>query len=33
MVDDDVRYPVLVDTDALITVANTSMWPRITETL
>ena len=33
MVDDDVRYPVLVDTDALIAVANTSLWPRIVETL
>jgi len=33
MVDDDVRYPVIVDTDALIAVANTSLWPRIVETL
>lgn len=29
----DVRHPVIVDTDALIAVANTSLWPRITETL
>jgi hypothetical protein len=28
-----VRHPVIVDTDALIAVANTSLWPRITETL
>lgn len=33
MVDDDVRHPVIVDTDALIAVANTSLWPRITENL
>jgi hypothetical protein len=33
MVEDDVRYPVIVDTDALVTVANTSLWPRIVETL
>jgi hypothetical protein len=33
MVDDDVRHPVIVDTDALIAVANTSLWSRITETL
>jgi len=33
MVDDDVRYPVIVDTDALIAVANTSLWSRIVETL
>ena len=33
MVDDDVRYPVIVDTDALIAVANTSLWPRIVETM
>jgi hypothetical protein len=33
MVDDDVRHPVLVDTDALIAVANTSLWQRIVETL
>lgn len=25
------RYPILVDTDALIAVANSSLWPRITE--
>jgi len=33
MVDDDVRHPVIVDTDALIAVANTSLWPRIVRTL
>ena len=33
MVDDGKRHPVIVDTDALIAVANTSLWPRITETL
>ncbi|MGB9961560.1 hypothetical protein ACOZ32_05020 [Halobacterium sp. MBLA0001] len=27
------RHPVLVDTDALIAVANTELWPAITETL
>jgi hypothetical protein len=27
------RHPVLVDTDALIAVANTALWPEITETL
>lgn len=27
------RHPVLVDTDALIAVANTALWPKITETL
>jgi hypothetical protein len=27
------RHPVLVDTDALIAVANTDLWPKITETL
>lgn len=29
----DVRHPVIVDTDAVIAVANTSLWPRITEQL
>ncbi|UHQ96337.1 hypothetical protein [Natrinema halophilum] len=33
MVDDDIRHPVIVDTDALIAVANTSLWSRITATL
>lgn len=33
MVDDDVRHPVIVDTDALIAIANTSLWSRITENL
>ncbi|WP_248909992.1 hypothetical protein [Halocatena marina] len=33
MVDDDVRHPVVVDTDALIAVANTSLWPQVTENL
>lgn len=33
MVDDEVRHPVIVDTDALIDVANTSLWTRITENL
>ena len=33
MVDDEKRHPVIVDTDALIAVANTSLWPRVTETL
>ena len=33
MVDDNVRHPIIVDTDALIAVANTSLWPRITENL
>jgi hypothetical protein len=33
MMDDDVRHPVIVDTDALIAVANTSLWPRITAKL
>lgn len=28
---DEKRHPVVVDTDALIAVANTSLWPRITE--
>lgn len=30
---DPVRHPVIVDTDALIAVANTSLWSAITETL
>jgi len=25
------RYPILVDTDALIALANSSLWPQITE--
>ena len=29
MVDDHVRHPVIVDTDALIAVANTGLWPRV----
>ncbi|MCU4975337.1 hypothetical protein OB955_21780 [Halobacteria archaeon AArc-m2/3/4] len=33
MVDDDVRHPVIVDTDAFIAVANTSLWPQITNNL
>jgi len=33
MGDDVVRYPGIVDTDALIAVANTSLWSRITNTL
>lgn len=33
MVDDDVRHPVVVDTDALIAVANTGLWPQIVEHL
>ncbi len=33
MVDDEKRHPVIVDTDALIAVANTGLWPRLTETL
>jgi len=33
MVDDEKRHPVIVDTDVLIAVANTSLWPRIKETL
>jgi len=33
MADDQVRHPVIVDTDALIAVANTSLWSRITDTL
>lgn len=30
---DAVRHPVIVDTDALIAVANTSLWERLTDTL
>ena len=30
---DENRHPVIVDTDALIAVANTSLWARLTETL
>ena len=33
MADAVVRHPVIVDTDALIVVANTSLWSRVTETL
>lgn len=33
MGDDDRRHPIIVDTDALIAVANTSLWPKITEQL
>lgn len=33
MVDDDVRHPVITDTDALIAVANTQLWPRIVDTV
>jgi len=33
MVADAVRHPVIVDTDALIPVANTDLWPRLTVTL
>jgi len=31
MVTDDTRYPILVDTDALIAVANSSLWAQITD--
>ncbi|MFC6942861.1 hypothetical protein ACFQE8_23360 [Salinirubellus sp. GCM10025818] len=31
MASDDRRYPILVDTDALIAVANSSLWNRLTE--
>lgn len=31
MSDNDQRYPILVDTDALIAVANSSLWDRLTE--
>ena len=33
MADDASRHPVIVDTDGLVAVANTSLWPQITETL
>ncbi|MBX0297230.1 hypothetical protein [Haloarcula nitratireducens] len=33
MADDEVRHPVIVDTDALIAVANTHLWSRLTTTL
>lgn len=33
MADNEVRYPIIVDTDALIAVANTNLWSRLTETL
>lgn len=33
MADNEVRYPIIVDTDALIAVANTLLWSRLTETL
>ena len=33
MVDDDVRHPVIVDTDALIAIANTGLWSRITNNI
>ena len=33
MADDDVRRPVIVDTDALIAVASTHLWSRLTTTL
>jgi len=31
MAADDTRYPILVDTDALIAVANSSLWAQLTE--
>ena len=31
MASDATRYPILVDTDALIAVANSSLWPQIIE--
>ena len=31
MVHDDTRYPILVDTDALIAVANSALWDQLTE--
>ncbi|QSG16409.1 hypothetical protein [Halapricum desulfuricans] len=31
MAREDTRYPILVDTDALIAVANSSLWDRLTE--
>jgi hypothetical protein len=33
MADDEVRHPVIVDTDALIAVANTRLWFHLTTTL
>lgn len=33
MASDEPRYPILVDTDALIAVANSAQWERITEHL
>jgi len=33
MADNEVRYPIIVDTDALIAVAITNLWSRLTETL
>lgn len=33
MVDDDVRHPIVADTDALVAVANTGLWPRLVDTL
>ena len=33
MAGDEARHPVIVDTDALIAVANTSLWSRITANL
>ena len=31
MATDDTRYPILVDTDALIAVANSSLWAQLTD--
>jgi len=31
MATDDTRYPILVDTDALIAVANSSVWAQLTD--
>ncbi|MEF8802295.1 MAG: hypothetical protein V5A56_14905 [Halolamina sp.] len=31
MAHDDTRYPILVDTDALIAVANSALWDQLTE--
>lgn len=33
MVNDEVRHPVITDTDALIAAANTSLWPRLISNL
>jgi len=33
MAGDDTRYPILVDTDTLIAVANSSLWTQITENI